>query len=76
MLNAITGTLEEFGLNLQDCRGQSYDTAAKMFGCYLGLKTRIQNLNPLEIYVPCGGHILNLVGLSAVDSIKEAAFFF
>lgn len=76
MLNAVTGTLEEFGLNLQDCRGQSYDTAANMSGCYSELKTRIQNLNPLAIYVPCGGHSLNLVGLSAVDSIKEAAFFF
>lgn len=76
MLNAVTGTLEEFGLNLQDCRGQSYDNAANMSGCYSELKTRIQNLNPLAIYVLCGGHSLNLVGLSAVDSIKEAAFFF
>jgi hypothetical protein len=79
MLNAVIGTLEEFGLNLQDCRGQSYDTAANMSGYYSGLKTRIQNLNPFmyqAIYVPCGGHSLNLVGLSAVDSIKEAAFFF
>ncbi|KAL4085032.1 hypothetical protein QTP88_027870 [Uroleucon formosanum] len=76
MLDVVISTLEEFGLNLQDCRGQSYDTAANMAGCYSGLKTRIQNLNPLAIYVPCAGHSLNLVGTSAVESINEAAFFF
>lgn len=76
MLDVVISTLEEFGLNLQDCRGQSYDTAANMAGCYSGLKTRIQNLNPLAIYAPCAGHSLNLVGTSAVESINEAAFFF
>lgn len=76
MLDVVISTLGEFGLNLQDCWGQSYDTAANMAGCYSGLNTRIQNLYPLAIYVPYARHSLNLVGISAVESINEAAFFF
>lgn len=63
-------------MNLQDCRSQSYDTVANMSGCYSGLRTRIQNLNPLAIYVPCGGHSLKIVGCSIVEYINEAAMFF
>lgn len=76
MLNAVTGTLEEFDLNLQDCRGQYYDTATIISGGYLGLKTRIQNLNPLAIYVPCGWHSLNLVHCSLSILSKKQHFFF
>lgn len=42
---------------------------------YTGLQARIKNLNPLAIYVPCGGHSLNLVGTSAVESISEVSQF-
>ncbi|KAL7303989.1 hypothetical protein TKK_0003644 [Trichogramma kaykai] len=59
---AVLATLEELGLNLNDCRGQSYDNAANMSGCYSGLQARIRELNPLADYVPCSAHSLNLVG--------------
>lgn len=75
MKNAVVDTLAEFTLDLQDCRGQSYDTAANMSGCYSGLRTRITALNPLAIYVPCAAHSLNLVGSSCVESIFKASTF-
>uniref|UniRef100_A0ABD2WP07 DUF4371 domain-containing protein n=1 Tax=Trichogramma kaykai TaxID=54128 RepID=A0ABD2WP07_9HYME len=56
---AVLATLEELGLNLNDCRGQSYDNAANMSGCYSGLQAQIRELNPLADYVPCSTHSLN-----------------
>lgn len=56
MENAVVSTFETVGLNINDCRGQSYDNASNMSGCYKGLQNRIKELNPLAHYVPCAGH--------------------
>ena len=41
---AITSKLERDGLNLNDCRGQSYDNQATMAGVYSGVQKRILDL--------------------------------
>ncbi|XP_060877870.1 zinc finger MYM-type protein 1-like [Metopolophium dirhodum] len=69
-------TIDNLKLNISDCRGQSYDTAKNMSGCYNGLQARIKNINPLTFYIPCAAHSLNLVGSHAVECCNEAATFF
>ena len=61
----VLNTLEYLAIKIDDCRGQSYDNAANMFGKYAGLQARIKGLNPLADYIPCAAHSLNLVGVAA-----------
>lgn len=68
--------LEKYGINLLDCRGQSYDNASNMAGNYSGLQARILQENNLTIFIPCAAHSLNLVGKNAVSKCKTATNFF
>lgn len=63
-------------LNIADCRGQSYDNARNMSGCYKGLQSRIKQLNPLATFVPCAGHSLQLVGAAAAEASDLSSAFF
>ncbi|XP_031327474.1 zinc finger MYM-type protein 1-like [Photinus pyralis] len=74
--NAIMSKLEKHNLELKHCRGQSYDNASNMSGCYSGLQARILNHNPLAYYLPCAAHSLNLVGVCAAECTREAVRFF
>lgn len=76
MTDIVTGFLKEKHIDISDCRGQSYDNASNMSGCYSGLQTRINEINELAIFVPCAAHSLNLVGKNAVDNNKKANAFF
>lgn len=72
----ITSKLEEDGLDLKDCRGQSFDNQATMAGIHTGVQKRILELNPLAIFVPCDNHSLNLVGVHAAHVNPQAITFF
>lgn len=74
--NAVLNSLEKNGLDIMNCRGQSYDNASNMSGIYSGLQARIKTINPLADYVPCAAHSLNLVGTCAAESVSEAVDFF
>lgn len=76
MEQEIMSTLASLGLNLNDCRGQSYDNASNMSGCYNGLQALILNANELAIYCPCAAHRLNLVGKCSVESNPQISNFF
>ena len=67
---------EVCNIDFSKCRGQSYDNAANMSGCYKGMQKKILEENEFAIYIPCAAHSLNLVGRSAVDSCLEAVNFF
>lgn len=67
---------EDCGLDIQNCRGQSYDNALNMSGKYKGVQARILSLNENAIYVPCSAHSLNLVGEHAVKCCFYAVDFF
>lgn len=67
--------LENLDISINDCRGQTYDTANNLSGRYSGLQLKIKELNPLDIYIPCAVHSLNLVGTHAVQCSNEAAQF-
>ncbi len=79
MENAILNTLASYDLNLKDCRGQSYDNANNMSGCYAGLQALLSNPetgNELAFFVPCAAHSLNLVGMCSVESIFQIYTYF
>lgn len=75
MVDAIVQILTKSGVNVADCRGQSHDTAPNMSGVKKGLQTIIKELSPLAIYIPCGGHVLNLSICHTVESSDAAARF-
>ena len=76
MYDALVVAFTIYDLNFQDCRGQSYDNAANMSGCYEGLQALLTELNAKALYVPCGGHALNLVGKCTVESNLKVGIFF
>lgn len=73
----ILRLLEKYGLNIKDCRAQTYDNASNMSGKYSGLQACLKKENELAVYVPCVGHSLNLVGECSVnENIHSANFFY
>lgn len=72
----ILNFLNENNIDIKNARGQSYDNAANMSGCYNGLQAHIKKINPLAHYVPCAAHSLNLVGVRAAESCVGAISFF
>uniref|UniRef100_A0A8C5PB73 Zinc finger MYM-type protein 1 n=1 Tax=Leptobrachium leishanense TaxID=445787 RepID=A0A8C5PB73_9ANUR len=76
MSNALLTFLNDVGLTIQECRGQSYDNASNMSGHYKGMQARIVSLNKYAKYIPCFAHSLNLVGKDAANSCSEAVTFF
>ncbi|XP_073499099.1 zinc finger MYM-type protein 1-like [Phyllobates terribilis] len=72
----IVDMLSKNGINIQDCRGQSYDNAANMSGKYNGVQAHVRNVCPYATYIPCAAHSLNLVGKNSAESIPEIYRFF
>ena len=68
--------INECGLSISKCRGQSYDNAANMSGKYKGMQQKIIEQCKYAVFIPCAAHSLNLVGRSAVDSCIFAVNFF
>ena len=76
LATAVLKFLTCCGIDVKHLRGQSYDNAANMSGCYNGLQAQICQINPLAYYIPCAAHSLNLVGASAAESCVNAISFF
>lgn len=72
----ILEKLKDLGLDIKNCRGQSYDTAANMSGQYTGLQARIKEHSPTALYVPCSSHSLNLIGNSAAECCQSTVRYF
>ena len=76
LANSLFSFLEDCGIDVKNCRVQSYDNASNMTGKYHSVQTLIRERSPLAFYIPCFGHSLNLVGINAVDSVPMALGFF
>ncbi|VEN56975.1 unnamed protein product [Callosobruchus maculatus] len=63
-------------LDIDQCRGQSYDNGSNMAGIYKGAQARIAERNELAEFVPCLAHSLNLVGVHSASSCQEAINLF
>lgn len=76
LCESFIGHLETLGLDLSNCRGQSYDNGSNMQGKKQGVQKRVLELNSKVLCVPCGSHTLNLVvGDSAKSSMTYISFF-
>ena len=74
--NHILRTLIKYEINLDNCRGQSYDNASNLSGNYTGVQARPKALNSLIHYIPCSTHSLSLIGSCAAESCINALSFF
>ena len=72
----ISNQLQNVGLDIKSCVGQSYDGASVMSGHLSGVQMRVKELSNWAIYVHCHAHRLNLVVVQCCKSVKYAADFF
>ena len=81
----IIRVLGKIGLNIEHCRGQSYDGASNMSSEAVGIQGRITRLCEKAFYSHCCGHSLSLVIVSAcnipivrntLDIVKETSKMF
>ena len=53
LFKTLKSFLDECGIKLEDCRGQTYDNTSNMPGTYSRLQARFHQVNPLAEWVPC-----------------------
>ena len=63
----ITCTLEGYGLDLSNLRGQAYDGAGNMAGVVNGAAAIITAQHPLAMYLHCASHCLNLTVVKSLE---------
>lgn len=85
LAKVILDTLDDYGLNIKNCRGQGYDGAGSVAGKVNGCSAHILRLNHLALYTHCFSHRLNLVVCKScsvynvkkvMDLIKDMSYFF
>lgn len=76
LTETLVGFLQQHGLNISDCRGQSYDNGSNMMGHKQGVQARILQMNSKALCVPCSSHTLNLVVSDAAKSSVMSMSFF
>lgn len=77
IFDSLVQYTSEKGINLADCRGQSYDNASNMSGKYNGVQALVkEKFGAAAEYVPCYAHSLNLVGVCAAQACPEVVQFF
>lgn len=67
----MTKCLETAGVDMKSIIGQSYDGASNMSGRYNGVRAKIEELQPMALYVWCKGHRLNLVIQNVLACCRE-----
>ena len=81
LARVLLSYLDDNGIDIANCRGQTYDNASSMSDQFNGVRANIQTVNPLAIFIPCFAHSLNLVGLLSAavkyfDFVQKAYTFF
>ena len=72
----ITSKLERDDLYWNNCRCQTYDNVATIFGNMSGVQKLISQMNTKEKLVNCDNHSLNLVGIHASSEHVFSISFF
>ena len=76
LFNSLLDSIESFGLNIDDIRGQGYDNGSNMKGNRKGVQRRLLDINPRALYMPCACHSLNLTLCDMAKSCGKAISFF
>ena len=64
LAHEIKSTINKYGLNFEECRGQGYDGASNM-SCANGVQGHLRADNPKVTYVHCNSHVLTLCSVEA-----------
>lgn len=76
LFNVLLESMESFGLDIKDIRGQGYDNGSSMKGKHQGVQKRLIDVNPRALYMPCACHSLNLTLCYMAKSCGKAVSFF
>jgi len=76
LTETLTVVLDNLGLELANCRGQSYDNGSNMRGIHKGVQALVQQKCPEALFIPCCSHSLNLLLCDAVSSNRVCLTFF
>nr|XP_040251732.1 zinc finger MYM-type protein 1-like [Aegilops tauschii subsp. strangulata] len=76
IFKVLLESMETFGLNINDIRGQGYDNGSNMKGKYRGVQSRLLDVNPRALYMPCACHSLNLTLCDMAKTCEKAVSFF
>ncbi|XP_068211782.1 uncharacterized protein [Palaemon carinicauda] len=76
MFDGLMEFLNTHDIDLQNCRGPSYDNASAMSGRWNGLQSKVVAENKLAEWIPCIKHSLNLVGKTSAECCAAAVAFF
>ena len=76
MASRLLKFLKEKDLDINNCRGQSYDNASNMSGRYNGVQAILKRECKYAAFLPCCSHSLNLVGNKAVESCSGSNCYF
>ena len=68
--NAITSTLEDLGISLQDLRGYCFDGASNMSGSKSGVQKRIKDRQTKALYTHCASYSLSLSIVSSCSVLS------
>lgn len=72
----LDNIIQNYDLDMNDCRGQGYDNGANIVGKDKGVQARILRQFPRAFFNTCGCHSLNLVVADAVKtSVKSISLF-
>jgi hypothetical protein len=76
LFKVLLDSMESFGLDINDIRGQGYDNGSNMKGKHQGVQKRLIDINPRALYMPCACHSLNLTLCDMAKSCRKAISFF
>ena len=72
----ITGLITGFDFDLSKLVSQGYDGASLMSGNCTGIHRRVRQFALHAVYIHCYTHVLNLVLVDSIKSVKSAYEFF
>lgn len=72
----VKDSLENVGLDLQKCIGNTTDGAANMQGKYKGFSTLLSAESPQHVHTWCYAHVLNLVLTAPLELLCQVVHCF
>ena len=53
LTNVLLKFFKQYGITINNCRGQTSDNASNIYGRYNGIHAYIKKYNPLAMWIPC-----------------------
>ena len=76
MFEELMKFLANHGIDIHNCRGQSYETASVISRKYNGLQAKVAAENHHAVWITCSGHSLNLVKQAAAECCQGIVAIF